>query len=837
MQALLSRAAQAQSSCRCRVCQHSTNALARRSTTAAPRRRITAADLFTACYTTILGTATVIDARRKNERRRKLDTELDHARASLHQLVVASPQTAVDGDHGVLDREASATSQLVREITAHAANDPARTLREELQSLCNIAYRPVARPSWMPDQFDWDSVEAAVAAEEQDPNTALREPQTDHHLAEAMTTTLNLVNELLRRTETCPGQQPQNQADIPDHAGDRILQELDDLKNGRDFPSYQSPAADPSYTTRIRALLNESIRLIFMQAVTPRELVGRICYNLLTVGVPPAIHTYNNLIIGFSRMQREDLAEAVIDSYLRETNWPATDQTVVCLLAHYRRPGGQEGMFEAVRRIWGTRVDRLQLASLHRDLRMRDLRNPRHPTSKRKYPLQRGRGTLLVKRNDATFDHLIRGWLYHGEIDFACMSFVACLRNGSSIPIYTLQELFRGCLATADFANARKLVTGIIRNFQEFQQYLLAIVHHNATTAVQELLQSLCQIINICWLPFGEIFGETYQTYASATVPLKGMIRQLDVQLGMKEAAQLTTLLSDTLSSDESLLSRLELAISSLDKAKLVRPAAAIYEDVHTRVARVISIDKRYRDLEERTRHLDAAYNAVIISIRTGYDIDPRSLLLSDRVGLNHRPTQDTRLALRRALSQVKVHDDLLTLEDVASQLFRLIPNENLIRQLEANGNWKRLSMPVLVSFFGEDAVSRRGVDRKQEQFNALYEQLQAQIREARDYLRALVFTYVSTEIQSRSMAHYGNYYNIPLWRLRSHLHTELKYELSSVLRGSRRRDRPFHPHKRKALLQSGLKKLAIQDGVMPFKADVSMSDTKTQPDRPANAS
>ncbi|KAH8162326.1 hypothetical protein CIB48_g5926 [Xylaria polymorpha] len=809
MQTLWSRAAQAQSSSRCRACLHSANTLIRRSTTAASRRKITAADLFTACYTTILGTATVIDARRKNARRRKLDEELDRARASLHQLAVGSPQSAQDGDNGVLVRETPTTSQLVRDITSQTANQPARPLLEELQSLCNIAYRPVARPSWMSDQFNWDSIEAAVAAEEQDPDTVLREPQTEHHLAEAMTTTLNLVDELLRRTETCPSQ-PQDQAEIPDYAGDRILEELDNLRNGRDFPSYQSPTIDPSYSTRIRALLNESIRLIFDQAVTPRETVGRICYNLLTVGVPPAIHTYNTLIIGFYRMQREDLAEAVINSYLRQTNWPATDQTVVCLLAHYRRPGGREGMYDAIRRIWGPRVDGLQLATLNRDLH-RDLHNLHHPTAKRRYPLQRGRGTLLVKRDDTTFDHLIRGWLYHGEIDFACMSFVACLRNDSSIPIYTLQELFRSCLATADFANARKLVTGIIRNFQKFQGYLLKIVHHNTMAAVRELLQSLCQIINICWLPFGEIFGETYQTYASATVPLKAMIRQLDVQLGMKEVAQFTTLLSDALSSDESLLSRLELAISSLDKAKLDRPAVAIYEDVYIRVARVISIDKRYRDLEERTRNLYAAYNAAIISIRTGYDMDPRSLLLSDRVGLNSRTAQDTRLALRRALSQLNVHDDYLTLEEVASQLFQQIPNQRLIRQLEANGNWKRLSIPVLVSFFGDDAVSRQVVERKKEQFDTPYEQLQAQIREARDYLRALVFTYVSRKTQSRGMAYYGGYYNIPLWRLRSHLHRELKYQLPWVLQDSPRCDQHIVSYNTsKAFLQSGLKELTI---------------------------
>ncbi|KAI0450396.1 hypothetical protein F5B21DRAFT_437984 [Xylaria acuta] len=811
MQTLWSRATQAQASCRCRICLHSTNALTRRSTTAASRRKITVADVFTACYTTILGTATIIDARRKNERRRKLDGELDRARASLHQLAGGSPQSALGGDPGVLDAETSSTSQLVRDITERTANKPARPLREELQSLCNLMYRPLARPSWMSDQLDWRSIEAAVAAEEQDPTIALQEPRTDYHLAETTATVLDLVDELLRCTETRTSPRPQEQPDIPDHAGDGVMEELEYLRQGRDFPSYQSPATDPNYSIRVRALLNESIRLIFSQAATPRETVSRICYNLLTVGVPPTIHTYNTLIVGFHQIQRQDLAEAVINSFLGRTNWPATDQTVVCLLAHYRRAGGREGMRDAVQRTWGARAQGLRLATLDKDPHSRH-----RLTSKWRYALQRGRGTLLVKRNDATFDHLIRGWLYHGEIDFACMSFVACLRNGSSIPIYTLQELFRGCLATADFANARKLLAGITRNFENFRLYLAEIAKYNSIAAVREILQSLGQIITICWLPFGSIFGETYRTFASTAASLRAMIRRLDVQLEVNEMARLLTLLSDAMSSDGPLLTRLELAISGLDTPKLIRRTAAIYEDTYTRIVRVMSIDKRCRDLEEKTQNLVATYNGAIIRIKTGYDIDARSLLSSS---LNDQASRDKRLALRRALSQLNVCDGPLTLDEVASLLFRRIPNQGLIRQLEENGDWKRLSIPLLVSFFGHNAASRPVVKHK---LNKPYEQLQDQVEEAMDSIRALLFIHVSKKTQNRSMSHYSGYYNIPLWKLRSHLHRELKYGIFAQYDWS-----TVTYNTSNLLLQSGLEELAIQNRSIPFEADGSTSEMK----------
>ncbi|KAI1754958.1 hypothetical protein F4782DRAFT_492246 [Xylaria castorea] len=768
MQTLWSRVAQTQSSCRCQICLHSTNALAaRRSTTAASRRKITVADLFTACYTTILGTATVIDARQKNGRRRELDRELDRARASLHQLAVGNPQSALDVNHGVLDGETPTTSQLVRDITSRIADEPALPLLEELQSLWNTAYRPVAHPSLMSGQLDWASIEAAVAAEEQNPSIVLREPLTGHHLADTTATVLDLVDELLRRTETPAGLRSQDQTDTPDQAGDSILKELEYLRQGRDFPSYQSPDTDPSYSTRVRALLNESIRLIFNQAASSRETVGKICYNLLAVGVPPTIHTYNTLIVGFNRIQRRDLAEAVINSFLSQTSWPATDQTVICLLAHYRHPGGREGMRAALQRLWGARVNDLHLATLDRDLH-----GPQLLSLKWKHS-RRSEGTLFKKRKDATFDQLIRGWLYHGEIDFACRSFMACLRNGSTIPIYTLQDLFRGCLAAPHFANARKLLVGITRNFDNFQLCLTEIIQANVTVAVQELLRSLCQIIRICWLPFGELFGETYQTYTSAATSLLSMIRRLDLQLEVKETARLPALLSKALSSDESLLTRLQLAISTLDAVESIRRTEVIYDD-YIRIARVISIDKRYRDLDERTQDSVAAYNGAIISIKTGYDIHARSLLLS---GPNTQTSREKRLALRRALNQLNVRGSSLTLEEVAWQLFRQVPNQELVRQLEQNGNWKRLSIPVLVSFYGDNAASPRVVQRKNEELNSPSEQLHNQIRDARDSIRALIFTYVSPKTQGRSMSHYCGYYSIPLSRLRSHLHRELKYK------------------------------------------------------------
>ncbi|KAJ8107646.1 hypothetical protein ONZ43_g6671 [Nemania bipapillata] len=169
MQTLWSRAVQAQSSCRCRICLTPTNALIRRSASAAPlRRKVTVADIFTACYTTILGTAALIDARRKNERRQALDGELDRARASLKQLGVQEPWSSRGGENGDLDGGTLAPRKLPTWRERPPDNKEIVSLLEELKSTHNLTSRPFAHRLWIQDQIDWADIEAAIVLEEED---------------------------------------------------------------------------------------------------------------------------------------------------------------------------------------------------------------------------------------------------------------------------------------------------------------------------------------------------------------------------------------------------------------------------------------------------------------------------------------------------------------------------------------------------------------------------------------------------------------------------------------------------------------------------------------------
>ncbi|KAI1110959.1 hypothetical protein F5Y14DRAFT_426994 [Nemania sp. NC0429] len=757
MQTLWSSAARAQFSCRRRVCLHSPNALTRWSTWAVPRRKPSFGDLFTACYTTILGTAAIIDARRKEERRRILDQELDRARAALNQVTARRPQGSRDGENAASDEETAPPKRLPTYLTSRAGTEAVRPLLRKLQSLTGMTHRPLARQSWIKDQIDWAHIETCVAIEEQALDVVLQEPLSHAQLTDTTLLVLDLVDELLRRARTYPSGRPQDKRWTSTSAGDRILEELGHLRYGHDFPSYQFPSADPVYTAQVRLLLNDHIRRIFNRAVPSRETVGRICYNLITAGVPPSVHTYNTLIAGFNRIQRPDLAQAVVNSYLDQARWPATDQTIVCLLNHYRGPGGLEGMREVVQRMRGVMDGELRLATIDKTTNARRCRR--------------------VERNDATFDHLIRGWLYHGEIGIACMTFVACLRAGPPLPHRTLQELLRGVLATGSFANARKLLVGIIRNFDNFKSYLSGIIQNNRTRVVRDLLWSLQQIINICWLPFGEIFGQSHQTYAAAVASLKSVLGRLDVQQEVWELARLPIQLSSALNSSKPLLARLELAIATLDATELSRRTSRVSEKAYTRIAMLVSIERRSIDLEEKTQNITAALKAVIISIKSGYEVFWILQLLSNP--LSSRAFEDRRGALRVALNQVDVYDECLSIEKVTNQLFCQIPNQDLIRQLEENGNRERLSFGTLVYFFGRDMVAPRAYEEPT--VDHAHEQLESRVRAAHDSIRALIFTHIPYLQQRQAMYYYRGYYRIPIRRLFGYLHETLARGLPRV--------------------------------------------------------
>ncbi len=757
MHAIWSRAAQVQSSCRCRLLPNTAITLVRRSTTAASRRKFDATDFFTACYTSILGTAAIIDAQRKEARRKELDEQLEKAKSALNtttDIQEGSVNELVEENDG----SSSSLNERRSRLPLSRANEKTTSeLLKELALLCDITRSPSGRSTWIEDQIDWIRVEATIIAEENDPECVLREPKSAKQLGLTTDTVLQLANGLLIRAQMDRNGSPHSGGETIKQLTkdeENILSDLEDVRTGLYYPSYAQPAADPEKSREVRSLLNESLRRIFNQASSSLEIVGRICYNLLTSSYPPTIHTFNVMIAGFNRIHRPDLAQVVVDSYVHDTAWPATQQTMVCLLNHYRAKNDVQGLRDVIARMKGVRGTGLHFCILSKDMIYSKewlLWATTHCASRKNTFVQR------AHRGSEVFDSIIRGWLHHGDLSTASMAFIACIRSGSWIPIQTIHRLFTACLAAVDHTTARQMIRGIVKNLEKFAYMVDRTFRHSNTAMSLKLVESLSKLIYICGLPLQTAANIVDQAYAASLQQLEYLVSTASIQLELQASARLCMKVSESIESSSSLLTGLEEAVKIVDASQWHRKPFDNYDTV----ARLLSIDKRYEDLRKKGRALSNRAKAIIIKVATGLDVDPTSILTS---GPQKNPySANHYLGLAKALERLSLTSSLdsLTQSYVKAELVRGIPNPHLARRLRLAGQWEHMSPKVLASFYGPGAVTFS----RPENFGCSCQvrKLEEQLLDSEDFIKAILFSFLKLDRQKRLRALYSNWYTMPL--------------------------------------------------------------------------
>ncbi|KAI2471533.1 hypothetical protein F4781DRAFT_420556 [Annulohypoxylon bovei var. microspora] len=764
MHSIWSRTAQAQASCPCRLCLHSGRLTVRRSTNAATRRRVSAADLFTACYTTILGTATVFDAKRKEDRKRDLDKKLENARIALGKLGV---QESVDNDSTANYEQHDTYGLTIENPSAYgpsSPSSPANIPPHELATLYKITRRPPSYSSWIQTQIEWVNVEATIVAEEQDPAYILREPKSALQLEMTTTTVIGLVNQLIWRNQN--NESIRSQDNIEFQGGDPspvdiFLDELRDTLRTSHYPSYHQPYADAEDTAKNRFLLGESIRRIFNQASNSSEIVAKICFNLLTSSAPPSIHTYNTLIAGFNRIQRPDFAQAVVDSYIYRTTWPATQQTIVCLLNHYRGTNQVQGRRDIVHRMRGVRDDGLHYRIVDRSaIYSRDWLE----WAKENCASRRSAFVERAQRNDAVFDSLIKGYLERGDLSSASMALVACVRVGGFVPARTVQELFTACIAAVDYAATRKLVRGFVKNLLKFMAVIKRIIYEESTATSRQVVLSVCRLLDICWFPDIDIFGPIAGVYARAQRKLGSILTRIQFEIEIKETADLCTATLKEINSNDLLISRLERTVAALDSAQ--RSRRKITEPLvnFAKAAKIISIDGRCRDIEPRIKATTTLVSAAVIKFKTGYDFDISGLLIYKQpLDLSYRH-QIRRKSIINALHAIQISQGPMTEGDVKLQLLRSLPDQVLARRLENSGAAENLTIFTLTTFY----APKLGTPRRLRKYyhSESVRQLEQGFTDTIERAKAILFAHLIGGFQSKLRYWYPDWNQMPLEKL-----------------------------------------------------------------------
>lgn len=766
MHALWSRAAQAQSSCRCRGCLHSATTITRRATTAASRRRVTAADIFTACYTTILGTAAVVDAHRKEARKNELDEKLDRARTALSSLAIQDAPNRNEAS----DRESSTAPPSSAEtpigISQGEADIPLTSTASLLKELGDLAASTYlgTKHSWRQHQVDWAAVEAAISAEEQDSGIHLRHPHTEVQMARTTQTIETLVWQLLWQCRESMDQKPQSTQLAENQKQESILEEVEKLRTGPHYPSYENPLADSRGAAEARALLSDSFRRIFNKTTDVNEVVGKICHNLLLSRTPPNIHNYNALIAGFHRIQRPDLAQSVVDSYLADTKWPATQQTMVCLLNHAVAANDIERFRNVVRRMRGVAEDGLHFRIVSKDA----IYNPHgllwaevHCASRKHAWVER------AKRGNDVFNSLIQGWLHFGKVGTASMSFVACLRERRFVSVDTIKDLLSQVLSSLDQQSARKLLKGLAKDFENFEALMNIIYSNSSTQMAGSIAEMFYSLFDLSGLQYTPIAGGVKKSFRVLLRQLRSLhiVTQANIELDeIEDAFRETTRSIGTCKPYSKRVSRALAALS--EKPHSSQPDGTATNGIGG-IGALAALLQRCFSLEKRTLRIEAHAKVSIIYALTGFNCDIQSRL--PPIDLQNYPVIKRYPAVFHALQHVHVKSTSSGKLKLRRQLLRGLPNRKLARQLEDFAWRKNLGYGILMSLYQDGPNESKRVRAQQEEASADVVQAETKFEDIEDATRAILFSYMEFKGQSEFREAYPNWYEMPVAELYEH--------------------------------------------------------------------
>lgn len=311
------------------------------------------------------------------------------------------------------------------------------------------------------------------------------------------------------------------------------------LLRSEGYPRYNHPGVDRAAAEEGRTKLTDMLRKLFDSwddLTRPKYQVAKICYNLLVCPVPPSIHHYNALILGFTRKRMHNLSDLVVESFLDESRLRPTPQTVACLLLHYRHKDDILGFYGIIRRILA--LDNRGLLTRRRwseeVMQIPDLRKwakqPEVTTSLK--------GNWVIERpmrNRDIYETLVSGLLHFGRVKDAAKVFVASLQEKWGISVELFIQLLRHCLYSLDAPAADILLRGFVQNARVMNALVLR------ANCPRRLAEHLYPLLNMgkppSW-PFSEERASLmwHSKTLATTAEDRASIRRLTVAMFIRQA-------------------------------------------------------------------------------------------------------------------------------------------------------------------------------------------------------------------------------------------------------------------------------------------------------------
>ncbi|KAJ4173232.1 hypothetical protein NW754_012239 [Fusarium falciforme] len=486
MQTLWSRAGQAHR-CGCRVCETAVSALGRRVTTASRPRKVTFADIFTACYSSMFATAAVVDAVKKEDRRQDLDRQLEETRRELAELQMLRTLETKRITTNLTQKDELSLSQMdvlwqsLKDIYTNRPYmkeiDKPVTIRvsEFLNRLQADYYQcPDEAAMLALRQTDYERLEQAIKDEEIDQFLPHRTPLNQKHLHNDSRTIVHLVTQLLDRAAA----HDKSTSSSPSYYEARHL--------AYEGVSYTFDSIDPARARRNRITLNRRLReVVDSPDLRLKEKVGRVCYNLLVSAYPADMHTLNTLIVAFDKQGHKYISEALVNSFFYYRRVQPTPSTFVAILNHYKNSQNHGRFLRALACLTG--LDTETGAKLGR----------RHVTDTAPPKAKRMSNKTSTQTGDWIWGHapltkpiieaVIDGLLHFKLFDQAALFFVSCMKANVVLGTNTIKQLFDECILALDWKAAVRLIQGftncpntwqsMLMNRNESTTYLISRLH------------------------------------------------------------------------------------------------------------------------------------------------------------------------------------------------------------------------------------------------------------------------------------------------------------------------------------------------------------------------
>jgi hypothetical protein len=438
-------------------------------------------DIFTACYSTILATAAVADAKVKEDRRRDWDRAIAEAKSTTPW---PGSETSRCADDASESRMGSNNETLDQPVSGPRIDIPAWNNEAYGSSTANfetrlrVLHEEIGHLSGQPDDLETEDlvtdqqlVQAAEAEwidEEPDHILPERDPKRPIHLERRELSCASLVEQLLQKLVGSVQTRVEGVSLHEAHPElkDIVLQ-IQTLRSGfTKLPTYVWE--DLSLIEQERRALHRSLLDVCNEA-EPNDksslelMLAKICYNLLVCSTPISMVTYNILIGELGRLHQYDLAQVIVDSFLHETRLLPNHNSLRIILEHYHGKNDPEGWRAIKNRMRATRGDMRIKRRYKNDLDLHSVQEWIEENFKDlRYIRETGLMVQKPPRDFNVFDSLIRTSLKFNGPRNAIMHIGRALREGQRLYSDTLCAVMEELVRRKDERGSTSLLLKIL---------------------------------------------------------------------------------------------------------------------------------------------------------------------------------------------------------------------------------------------------------------------------------------------------------------------------------------------------------------------------------------